>query len=185
MNKISQSELEHLLAKIALKDRNAFKQLYNLYAGVINGIAYRIVGNKEVANEVTQEVFIQIWNNSAEYSPAKAQANTWMSAIARYRAYDVVRRHASRIEGKVSPLNTVEVDSVSNPIPDVANLLANKDALNKCLHALEQEQRDAIVMAYYYGFSRDELAAHFKRTVNTIKSILRRGIARLQVCLYE
>lgn len=185
MTKVSQAKLEKLLAQIALNDRQAFKQLYQLHASTIHGIAFRIVGNQELANEVTQDAFIQIWRNSAEYNPAKAQANTWMSAITRYRAYDILRREGRRIEGSQIVLYDADIDSVPNARPDLAALVADNDALNRCLKTLDSEQRDAILMAYYYGFSREELAGYFKRTINTIKSMLRRGIMRLQVCLLD
>lgn len=185
MNKTAPDKLNELLARTVLRDRSAFQQLYQLYAGKLNGIAYRILRNKELANETTQEAFIQIWNHCSEFDPALAQASTWMSAIVRYRAYDLIKREGNRLEGR---LHNVSDEDVADLIVDNKNFteqLASHSAIKSCLSALEPEQRQAIVLAYYYGMSRDELASHFQRTLNTMKSILRRAVMRLQLCLSE
>lgn len=185
MNNTAPDKLNELLARSALRDRSAFQQLYQLYAAKLNGIAYRILRNKELANEITQEAFIQIWKHCGDFDPARAQASTWMSAIVRYRAYDLIRLEGNRLEGR---LQNASEEEVANLMPDKENFteqLASHNAINRCLFTLEHEQRQAIVLAYYYGMSRDELATHFQRTVNTMKSVLRRAVMRLQLCLSE
>ncbi len=185
MDYTASHKLNELLARTALRDRSAFQQLYQLYAGKLNGIAYRILRNKELANETTQEAFIQIWNHCDEFDPALAQASTWMSAIVRYRAYDLLKREGNRLEGRLTNSSDEDIGALIAEHGSFTENLASRSAINNCLSVLEPEQRQAIVLAYYFGLSRDELASYFDRTLNTMKSILRRAVMRLQICLSE
>ena len=177
------SKLQELLARCALKDQLAFSQLYKSVSGKLNGIAYRILNNVETANEVLQEACVQIWNNAGEYQADKAEPMTWMASIVRYRAYDRIKLEKRRIEGSQLRADLENFDSIeSNATDDVLMCEINQE-LSNCLSILDEHHHKSILMAYYLGFSRDELANHFERPVNTIKSWLRRGTERLKQCL--
>lgn len=176
-------KLEELLAKCALGDQVAFAQLYQTAASKLNGIAYRILNSVENANEVLQEAFVQIWNNASQYRADKSEPMTWMASIVRYRAYDRVKFEKRRIEGAHYKADIENFDDIESPQKDGVLLCELNQELESCLATLDTSQRESILMAYYYGFSREEISSQFNTPVNTIKSWLRRGIERLQQCL--
>jgi len=175
--------LEQLLSRCALGDQAAFKQLYQAVAGKLNGIAYRILNNVDTANEVLQEAFVQIWNKAGEYRSEMAEPMTWMASIVRYRAYDRIRHENRRVEGYQLPDSSDELANLSNDDQPELLMCDVGQQLDDCLKQLDNSQQHSILMAYYYGFSREEISDHFNAPINTVKSWLRRGLARLQLCL--
>lgn len=175
-----------LLARVALGDQQAFKQLYELVSGKLNGIAHRIMQHPESANEVLQEAFVQIWHNAQQYRADAGNPMTWMASIVRYRAYDKLRAEKRRMETTHVKAELEDWEGLKGTADDPADTEAAcqlGQQLQDCLATLEGTQQQAILMAYQYGFSRDDLALHFETPVNTVKSWLRRGLARLQQCL--
>lgn len=183
MNNHSPQQLELLLAKCALGDQLAFKQLYDSTAGKLNGIAYRILNQIDSANEVLQEAFIQIWNKAGEYRSDLAEPMTWMASIVRYRAYDRIKFEKRRIEGSQIRSELEDFESIADSSTAQPLMCEMGQQLEDCLQRLDQFQQRAILMAYYYGSSREEIADHFETPINTVKSWLRRGLVRLQQCL--
>lgn len=183
MNNTDPQHLRALLARCALEDRRAFKHLYDASAGKLNGIAYRIMHNVDSADEVLQEAFIQIWRRATEYRSDIAEPMTWMASIVRYRAFDRLKREKRRIEGSQIKAELAEFESIPDGANDQPDLCEVNQQLEACLQALEQSQQESILMAYYYGYSREEISEHFNKPINTIKSWLRRGLTRLQQCL--
>lgn len=176
-------QLPDLLARCALKDQAAFKQLYDQTASKLNGIAYRILNNIDSANEVLQEAFIQIWAHAAEYRSDVSQPMTWMASIVRYRAFDRLKLENRRIEGSQIKADLATFESLVDNGLDQGKSCEIDQQLEICLARLEQAQQQSILMAYYYGFSREEISAHFEKPVNTVKSWLKRGLERLLQCL--
>jgi RNA polymerase sigma-70 factor, ECF subfamily len=177
------AQLSDLLAKVAIRDQVAFKELYELSAAKLNGVAYRIVNSVDIANEITQEAFIQIWKNSTEYNSTLAQPMTWMTSIVRYRAYDYVRKESNRLERKMVDWGVEDLSKLSLVSENTYSKIENTDLLKNCLDVLNVEQHQSVLMAYYFGYSRDEISLKLQKSVDAVKSILRRGLARLQTCL--
>ena len=175
--------LRALLARCALEDRRAFKQLYDATASKLNGIAFRIMRNVDSADEVLQEAFIQIWRRSSEYRSDLSEPMTWMASIVRYRAFDRLKCEKRRIEGSQIKADLAVFNSIADGANDQYELCEINQQLEACLQILEQTQQESILMAYYYGYSREEISGHFNKPINTIKSWLRRGLTRLQQCL--
>ncbi len=174
-------ELMHLLALCKLADKQAFHQLYQCTSARLNGIAYRITRNVDSANEVLQEAFLQIWKNCHDYQPDKSNAFIWLSAIVRYRAYDKLKYDRRRHQTEHVPLDESNLETLSfNP---TSGDEYSPQTLNRCLAKLEKKQSQTIMMAYLYGYSRDDISTHFNTPVNTIKSWIRRGLGKLQLCL--
>jgi RNA polymerase sigma-70 factor (ECF subfamily) len=183
-----QLELKSLLLRCQKNDKKAFNRLYQLTSARLNGIAYRITRHVDSANEVLQEAFIQIWQNKDQYHADKSEVFTWLAAIVRYRAYDRLRYDKRRHQQDMVEFN--ETDLTEHQIDEMAQYSQQLDfagsdekALNKCLATLEQKQSQSILMAYLYGYSRDEISHYFDCPINTIKSWIRRGLGRLQLCL--
>lgn len=174
--------VEELLSRTAMGDRAAFKSLYDLTSSKLNGVAFRIMNNVDAANEVLQEAFIQIWKNASEYRGGVSDPIAWLSSIVRYRAFDRLKLEKRRVVGTHFQGEVNLLEMVSDAQDDYQSCDINQQ-LSDCLEQLEAPQQKSILMAYYYGYSREEISEYFGSPVNTVKSWLRRGLGRLQKCL--
>jgi RNA polymerase sigma-70 factor (ECF subfamily) len=176
-----QDDLPVLLRRVAYRDRAAFLQLYRRVAAKLYGVALRILGRRELADEAVQEAFLRIWQNAASFDPQQASPIAWMAAIARHQAIDLKRRRAERISAASVDLDDVGVElkagGYRSDLPDV------RGRLRECLERLPAERRSMVVEAYCAGLTREELSQRFARPVNTIKTQLRRSLADLKRCL--
>lgn len=183
MTQSNSQHLQDLLARCALGDQLAFKHLYDSCASKLNGIAYRFMNNVDSANEVLQEAFIQIWRNASDYRADQAEPMTWMASIVRYRALDRLKFEKRRIEGSQIKADLEEYESLPDLAKEAVAACGLDQQLEGCLQQLESHQQESILMAYFYGYSREEISMHFDSPINTVKSWLRRGLGRLQQCL--
>ncbi|NQD35970.1 sigma-70 family RNA polymerase sigma factor [Permianibacter sp. IMCC34836] len=182
---LDEEELITLIARCALRDRKALKQLYDNTSAYMNAIAYRIVRSPELSSDVLQEAYLQIWRNAATYRPEQARALTWMSSIVRYRAID--RRDHEHVHNSRTIEWDAEIESsyvVDQATPE--HLAINdqlRDQLVHCLEKLNERVKLSIQMAYLEGHSREEIASRFNTNANTVKSWLHRGADALKQCL--
>jgi len=182
---VTADELDSLLARIALKDQAALEQLYGLVSAKLNGVAMKLLNDADLSNDVLQETFLQIWNNAGEYRRHLSEPMTWMTSLLRYRSLDKLKVE-SREQKRRDQHEEVQAlfDEESSQTPLSKMLQDNTDdRLNLCLKTLETLNRNAILMAYYYGYNREDIAIHLEKPVNTIKSWLKRGLTRLAECL--
>lgn len=178
-------ELITLIARCAIKDQAALKLLFERVAPYLNAVVFRILKSDELAKDVLQEAFLQIWTNAASYRPHLANPLTWMASIARYRALDrldVEQRLRERFVSSDHDYLLDEHVSSQNPELDVSASQL-KFNLHKCLLALSDNIKRSVELAYLYGYSREEIAQKFSTNTNTVKSWLHRGAERLKLCL--
>lgn len=178
-------ELISLVARCAIRDQAALKMLFERVGPYLNAVVYRIVKSDEVAKDVLQEAFLQIWNNAGAYRPHLANPLTWMASIARYRALDrleVEQRLRARFVSADHEYSLDEHVSHHNPEQD-ASTSQLKFNLHRCLLALSDNIKRSVELAYLYGYSREEIAQIFSTNTNTVKSWLHRGAERLKLCL--
>jgi RNA polymerase sigma-70 factor (ECF subfamily) len=178
---LTAAELVWLLAAVAKGDRAAFERLYAATSAKLYGVVLRILRRRDLADEVMQETYLRIWNSAGQFDPARASPITWMVAIARNRAIDLARR-----KREVSVEEVPEVLDVPGEIADPLAPREQREDLARllgCLDRLEPEQRRLVLLAYYHGLSREQLAAQIGRPVNTIKTWLRRSILAVRECL--
>jgi len=174
-------ELVSLLAAVANGDEAAFEKLYAATSAKLYGVVLRILRRPELADEVMQETYLKIWNGAAQFDPALASPITWMVAIARNRAIDLARR---KTDASVEDMPDALELAADVPDPLAARERSEEvKHLLDCLGRLEPEQRQLVLLAYYDGLSREQLAARFKRPVNTIKTWLRRSLLAVRECL--
>jgi RNA polymerase sigma-70 factor (ECF subfamily) len=178
---LTSAELVWLLAAVAKGDQAAFERLYAATRAKLYGIVLRILRRADLANEVLQETYLKIWSSAGTFDPAVASPITWMASIARNRAIDVVRR---RTETSIE-----EEPDVMAVAAESADPLARREMseelkrLLTCLGRLEADRQRLVLLAYYSGLSREQLARQFERPVNTIKTQLRRALADIRECL--
>jgi RNA polymerase sigma-70 factor (ECF subfamily) len=172
-------QLQRLLRATAQRDRAAFAALYKQSSAQLFGIALRIMRQREPAEEVLQESFVTVWEKAGDYDPARGSAMGWLIIIVRHCAIDQLRRRGARPESRSAPEEALLVLTS----PDRTDSDAELRSLQRCLDELDQEPRRAVLLAYCYGLTRDELATRLAVPVGTVKSWLRRSLERLQRCL--
>src|ERR1700744_1321121 len=177
---LESDDLTALLIAAGAGDRIAFRRLYDSVGPKLFAIIRRINRDTSGSEDILQDVFLRVWNNAASFSPQAGSVMAWLVTIARNRAIDVLRQKPplAAVFGDKPP----SYDRIADPVDGDARL-SDIGALRYCLGALEESTRSCVLLAYYEGFSRDELAAKYNTPVNTIKSWLHRGLASLRGCL--
>jgi len=186
INNLPQDEFtEQLLVYLALcklSDKTAFAQLYQLTAAKLNGIAYRITRDENIANTVLEATFVEVWQQREHYQASNKDPFIYLTILVRDQAYQQLK--ASQV------LATHEINNQSNlanlPIDDFYNAFGEFDPINSSnnkfitnLAKLEQKQSQSILLAYLYGLSNADIATYFNTPLTTIKSWVRRGMGRL------
>ena len=169
------SDLAELLVRVSTGDQAAFHSVYERTSAKLYGVILRIVKGRELADEVLQDSYLRIWQNASKYLPESGRPMTWMIAIARYAAIDVVRKRAHDSE-----FSEIELPERSD---DPERQVIVQDQLGRCLGRLAAPQLECVVLAYCNGYSREELARHFSAQVPTIKTWLHRALSALRSCL--
>jgi RNA polymerase sigma-70 factor, ECF subfamily len=178
---LTTAELVWLLAAVAKGDQAAFERLYQATRAKLYGVVLRILRRADLADEVIQEAYLKVWNSAGQFDPAMASPITWMMAIARNRAIDLVRKK-SEISIEEEP-DAMEVAG-DNPDPLAKREITEElRRLLACMGRLDEERRRLVLLAYYSGWSREQLAAKFDKPVNTIKTWLRRALLDIRECL--
>jgi RNA polymerase sigma-70 factor, ECF subfamily len=178
---LTSAELVWLLASVAKGDEAAFERLYAATQAKLYGVVLRILRRSDLAGEVLQEAYLKIWSSAGRFDPARASPITWMVTIARNGAIDVVRRKTeSSIEEEPEAIEVAaeSADPLAQRIvtEELKRLLA-------CLGRLDPDRQRMVLLAYFRGVDRAELAREFERPVNTVKTQLRRALADLRECL--
>ena len=176
------NDTQALLRRIIAKDNQALLQHYEQFGGLVFSIAIRVVGDQQIAEEVTQDVFMKVWEKATSFDAERAKFTTWLGQIARNAAIDTVRKQDRRTpdEGSFSiddnPYvfeKTVAADyETSNPVRAVA--------LHNALKDLPEEQASLIEMAYFGGMTHTDIAAYTGLPLGTVKSRIRAGMQKLR-----
>jgi RNA polymerase sigma-70 factor (ECF subfamily) len=176
-----QARLAGLLSRTALGDRRAFAELYEATRSKLFAVSLRIVRERALAEEALQDSFVNVWNHAADYAQAKSAPLTWMTAIVRNRSLDIVRRTREQPDVDES-LTAGLVDEAASPGRE-AEERADAHSLRRCLEELDAEQRQSIALAFFHGLTHSELAGHMRKPLGTVKTHIRRGLAKLRECL--
>jgi RNA polymerase sigma-70 factor (ECF subfamily) len=166
---------QSLLARTARGDTRAFEALYDLYNRSIYSLAVGILGDRETAQEVTQEVFLGIWRGAHDFDPRRGDPRAWILSLAHHKSVDAVRRRRLRT---AEPLNETMTDPT-----DVAGqaLRAVESArVRDALSTLSEGQREAIALAYYGGYTQQQIAERLGVPLGTVKTRMRDGMLRLR-----
>lgn len=180
------SQLIALLDRIALADESALKELYGLTSSKLYGVAVRVVTNREWAEDVLQEAFLNIWKVAGTYKASLSPPMAWMGLLVRSRGLDFLRRRASDRADRMQELDEVITDTVAGDSPnpmDTTQASEQAWALHQCLSQLENKQREVVSLAYLRDLSHSELAEQLKLPLGTVKTWIRRGLEQLRGCM--
>ncbi len=175
-----QPELMDLIAGVAAGEQRALERFYRLTIGKVFGLALHIVRNRASAEEVAEDVYVQVWHSAATYDPQRGTPLGWALTICRSRAIDSLRRADKAI---LDPDPTERLDAVAQLVPGLQDLLqASQEnaALHAALSRLQPVQRQLLSLAFFRGFTHPEIAATTHMPLGTIKSHLRRALAILR-----
>ncbi len=183
----SDERLLDLLSRCALRDQAALRALYDEVAAKLNGIAFRITGSRDIAEDVLQTSFVQIWADAGKYRPDIARPMTWLTSIVRHRALDRLKaeRRRGRVIDETVELETIQIVSRDKGPLDHFALHETQGRLKTCLQRLSDAQQQAVMLAYCYGYTRGEIAEKLDTAAGTVKSWLHRGLQRLEQCLTQ
>lgn len=162
-----------LVRRLADGDPSALGEFYDLYSGLAHGLALRILRDAAEAEDVVQEVFVQVWRQADRFDVGRGSPEAWVCTIARSRALDRLRRRAARRE------EPSEAAPPATAVPRAEDTLA----VRKALEVLSDDQRRALELAYYEGLTQTEIAARLQQPLGTVKTRIRTAMIRLREAL--
>lgn len=174
--------LADLLRLSARGDVAAFEKIYDSMAGAVLGLAVRVLRNHAQAEEVAQDVMVEVWRSASRYAPVRGSAKSWIMTIAHRRAIDRVRSEQASTDRDVRAASSYG----STPFDEVADQVETSfeyEQTRRCLESLTELQREAVRLAYYDGYTYREVANLLEAPLGTIKTRLRDGLIRLRDCV--
>lgn len=169
-----------LISLLLEKDAAAFSYLYDNYSAALNGVIYRMVEDRELSEDILQEVFVKIWNNFGSYDAAKGKLFTWLINIARNLTIDTIRSKGYKKQQKIS----ADENTVHNLVDDRSGTgQFDTMGLRKQVTLLKPEQRRIIDLAYFEGYTQDEISKETGIPLGTVKTRMRAAIIELRKLL--
>jgi RNA polymerase sigma-70 factor (ECF subfamily) len=169
-----------LLQQILQRDMRAFEQLYDRHCRLVYGLVFRIVQQAGTAEEIVQDVFLQLWRNASQYDAARGPFLPWLLTMSRNRALDTLRLKSERQRRREE--QTEELPAIS-AVPQFEKQLDEKrraSRIRELMTSLQPQQKRAIELAYFEGLSHTEIAETLKEPLGTVKSWIRNGLLRLR-----
>jgi RNA polymerase sigma-70 factor, ECF subfamily len=172
---------EHLLQQVIARDTDAFQQLFQRHGNAVYALAQYILREPAVAEELTQEIFLAVWNKAEQYQVEQSRFRTWLLSITRHRAIDQLRHRRRRIPSDLS----LDDDSFVEAHAPLSEPIDSQRELHLLLCHLPPEQRLAIELCYFQGYTHEEIAAHLKIPLGTLKSRILLGLKKLRVMMKD
>ncbi|GMQ78761.1 MAG: sigma-70 family RNA polymerase sigma factor [Anaerolineae bacterium] len=184
---VQQLDDEELLDLITQKNEVALSELYDRYSRLVFSVAFGVVGDRGSAEEITLDIFIQIWEKAHTYRVERAKVYTWLTRMTRNRSIDILRRE------NVRPLkhSLVWAEVANEPAADddapetVAHLAIQKVRVQKAMADLSDDQKDVLALAFFRGYTHSEIARELNLPLGTVKGRIRSGMQKLRALLVE
>ena len=181
------ARLEALIQATAGGDARAFRELYEACSSHLFALLLRMLRRRDWAEEALQDCLLKVWRKSETYSPDKGSPSTWLFTIARHRALDLLRaqRPEDSLDGEDEDGTPTRVDVVDYGENPEARAVEREGIgrLERCMKGLAEAERRSVMLAYYEGYTHPELAESLQAPLGTVKSWVRRGLAKLRSCL--
>jgi len=173
---------EELLAQVGTGDRAAFGALYDATAARVFGLVRRLVVDPAQAEEVTQDVYLEIWQTAPRFDPARGSALTWMFTLAHRRAVDRIRASQASRERDLR-IGARDLDVPVDTVAEAVEVRVEHERVQGALGELSELQRECVALAYYGGLTQREIADRLDVPLGTVKTRLRDGMIRLRTAL--
>ena len=170
-----------LLKAIAAKDEAALAQLYDRYRVILFGLLMRILNNREEAEDVLQEVFLQVWRKAEDFDEERGRPFTWLVTLGRSRGIDRLRTLASR--ERVAEAGARDVVEITSDAATDAFQSEQRGLVNRALAQLPEEQKRPLMLAYFDGLTQSEIATRLGAPLGTVKTRMRTGLTNLRELL--
>ncbi len=180
-----EEELQHekqLLENTGKGDRRSFEEVYDRYSGVLYTTAYKVLNNPDDAQDVLQDVFIQIWEKASMYDSSRGKPLTWAMTMTRNKAIDRLRskQRRARLRDEAEKEGKVHQDEAHKDASEEVYGLERSEVVRNAVMQLSKEQRQAIEMAFFGGLTQNEIAEALSEPLGTIKARIRRGMMKLK-----
>ncbi|TLN18816.1 sigma-70 family RNA polymerase sigma factor [bacterium] len=178
----------HGNSAVAPHSSQAIAALYDRYGRLVFSVAYHVTGDDNAAEEITQDVFLRVWNNAVSYDPQIARVNTWLVSITRNRAIDELRRRGARQPSlQLEWLDDLDqtLDQHPSDMQAPVERRLEDEALHNAIAALPIDQRKMVALAFFRGFSHQEIADQLGQPLGTVKSRIRLALQKLRNTLDE
>jgi RNA polymerase sigma-70 factor, ECF subfamily len=174
---------EEVMQLVQIGDPRAFELLYDRHGGAAFSLAYRMVGNRVAAEDITQEAFLSIWRSRLRYEPARGSVRTWVLGIVHHRGVDGLRRHAVHDRRRAGMEEVEERFEAPERTEVEAARRQEARSVRDALQALPDEQAKVIELAYFGGFSHSQIADMLGMPLGTVKGRMRLGLEKLRQSL--
>ncbi len=170
-----------LVALVSRRDEGALSALYDRYSRLAFSLAVRIVGDRALAEEITADSFVSVWRASGSFVEERGRFITWLMSVVRHRAIDELRRLKIRPEGNAVELNEA-LQTVAQPdtLDDLVDMHRRREIVRSILAGLPAPQREALELAYFGGFTQQEIAEKTGTPLGTIKTRMRLGLIKMR-----
>lgn len=175
-------DLAHLLTLVGRRDERAFDTFYRSTSARVFGLVRRIVVDPTISEEVTQEVFLQVWHQAAEFSPKLGSPFAWLMTLAHRRAVDRIRSEQAHRD-RLSRWSTSQMPTAFDDVMESVLARDESQVLKAAFAGLSEKQRQAIELAYYRGFTYVQVAEALEAPLGTVKGRIRDGLSRLRNAL--
>lgn len=174
--------VDQMLARVARGDEPAFERLYDAVAGQVHGLVRRVLRDPAQAEEVTQEVFLEIWRTATRFDDTRGKAKTWIMTMAHARAVDRVRS-AQAASDRDLKVGTRDYATAYDEVSETVQTRLEAVQVRNCLGGLTELQRESVSLAYYGGYTYNEVAGLLSVPLGTVKTRLRDGLIRMRDCM--
>jgi RNA polymerase sigma-70 factor (ECF subfamily) len=177
---------EELMQRLSYRDLTAFRALYDRYGSLVYSTVLRVIRDSQIAEDMVQEIFLRIWRKPQSYLAQRGRFATWLTSVARNRAVDEIRSRNRRFRYETASPEEQERDVPGSERDDPALTAELSDQRRLILNALAdipQEQRQIIELAYFGGFTQQEIAERLDQPLGTVKTRIRLGMQKLRVTL--
>lgn len=180
---VDRRHVDQLLARVSLRDVDAFTELYDTISATVYGVALRVSRDQHMAEEISQETFMQVWHQAHTFDSTKGSAKGWVTMLSHRRAVDTIRRSQASRDRDARFMRLVDRDF--DVVAETAQTAAEYREIRSCISSLTNLQRESVMLAYYEGLTYLQISQQLGVNKATIKTRMRDGLVRLRTCISE